>query len=275
MIRYATENDKHSLISLWQEAFGDSEEYILRFLNSFFNSSNTPVVEADGEIAAMLFLLDGSMNIGGRIYPAYYLYAACTQKKYRGRGFMGELLEFSAKEARKRGRAYICLKPGEKSLFDFYAKHGYLGIFGRRNITVERQSDEAFFELCEQADLFDLRETALRNCNHFIWEKESLEKAISLSVYGGASLYSNCKGYSLYRQNDAECTVMEFAFTDDYIDKFANYIFSTTPCKRIKFSLIPTGDAACECNAMALPLNEEAKQAVCGMTNAYLGLTLE
>lgn len=275
MIRYATENDKHSLISLWQEAFGDSEEYILRFLNSFFNSSNTPVVEADGEIAAMLFLLDGSMNIGGRIYPAYYLYAACTQKKYRGRGFMGELLEFSAKEARKRGRAYICLKPGEKSLFDFYAKHGYLGIFGRRNITVERQSDEAFFELCEQADLFDLRETALRNCNHFIWEKESLEKAISVSVYGGASLYFNGKGYSLYRQNDAECTVMEFTFTDDYIDKFANYIFSTTPCKRIKFSLIPTGAAACECDAMALPLNEEAKQAVCGMTNAYLGLTLE
>lgn len=275
MIRYATENDRRSLITLWQEAFGDSEEYILQFLDSFFNSSNTPVVEADGEIAAMLFLLDGSMNIDGRIYPAYYLYAACTQKKYRGRGFMGELLEFSAKEARKSARAYICLKPGEKSLFDFYAKHGYLGIFGRRNITVERQNNEAFSEKIEQGDLFNLREAALCNCNHFIWEKESLDKAISLSLYGGARLYSNCKGYSLYRQNDGECTVMEFAFTDDYIDEFANYIFSTTPCKQIEFSLIPTGDATCKRNAMALPLNEEAKQAVCGMTNAYLGLTLE
>lgn len=277
MIRYATENDKRSLISLWQEAFGDSEEYILKFLDSFFNSSNTPVVEADGEIAAMLFLLDGSMSIGGRIYPAYYLYAACTQKKYRGRGFMSELLKFSAKEARKRGRAYICLKPGEKSLFDFYAKHGYLGIFGRRSITVERQRNEAFFEPCEQADLFSLRETALHNYNYFVWERESFEKAISLSVYGGARIYSNCKGYSLYSQNDDECTVMEFTFTDDYIDKFANYIFSTTPCKRVRFSLISTGDADtdCECNAMALPLNEDAKRAVCGIVNAYLGLTLE
>lgn len=275
MIRYATENDRRSLISLWQEAFGDSEEYILQFLDSFFNSSNTPVVEADGEIAAMLFLLDGSMSIDGRIYPAYYLYAACTQKKYRGMGFMGELLEFSAKEARKSARAYICLKPGEKSLFDFYAKHGYLGIFGRRNVAVERQSNEAFYEETEQGDLFNLREAALCNCNHFIWNRESLDKAIFLSVYGGARLYSNCKGYSLYRQNSNECTVMEFTFTDDCIYKFANYIFSTTPCKRIEFSLIPTDNAPCECNAMALPLNEEAKQAVCGMTNAYLGVTLE
>ncbi len=277
MIRYATEKDRGFLISLWQEAFGDEEEYIRCFLDSFFNSGNTPVVEINGEVAAMLFLLEGSMSIDGRNYPAYYLFAACTAKKYRGRGVMGKSLEFSAKEAQKSGRAYICLKPAEKSMFDFYAKYGYIGIFGRRSVTVERQSGKSSEEACEAADLFHLRETALHNCNHFVWSRELLDKALLLSEFGGARLFVNSKGYSLYTLNDEECAVMEFAFTDEYINNFANYIFSTTPCKRVRFSLAPTGDvdADCVCDAMALPLNEEAKKAVHVFADAYLGLTLE
>lgn len=282
MIRFSLYDDIPAMTALWQEAFGDDESFISAFLRSFYTPQNAPIAVIDGEIAAMLFLLDGEMSIGGKRSPAYYLYAASTKKSHRGKGLMTELLDFSARTAADRGQAFICLKPGEKELFDFYEKRGYLPAFGRKVFTVHlselvKPSDIAHNN--SAFDLFKLREAAFGSCDRFIWDKKSVNKAVKLSTCSGDRLFQNRKGYSLYSINDRVCTVKEFAFSCDFTAEFASYIFNNTVCESINFSLPCSApcafDAAFECSGEALPLTIEAADAIKNVDNAYLGLTLD
>lgn len=270
------------MTALWQEAFGDDESFINAFFKSFYTPQNVPVFVIDGEIAAMLFLLGGEMSIGGKRYPAYYLYAASTKKSHRGKGLMTELLDFSARTAADRGQAFICLKPGEKELFDFYEKRSYLPVFGRRVFTVHRSELVKPSDIAHNNsafDLFELREAAFGSCDRFIWDKNFVNKAVKLSVCGGDRLFQNRKGYSLYSINDRVCIVKEFAFSCDFTAEFASYIFTNTDCESINFSLPCSApcafDAAYECSGEALPLTIEAADAIINVDNAYLGLTLD
>ena len=282
MIRFSTFDDIHAMTALWQEAFGDDESFISAFLRSFYTPHNAPIAVIDGEIAAMLFLLDGEMSVGGKRYPAYYLYAACTKKSHRGKGLMTELLDFSARTAADRGQAFICLKPGEKELFDFYEKRGYLPAFGRKVFTVHRSELVKPSDIAHNNSAFDLLElceAAFGSCDRFIWDKNSVNKAVKLSVCGGDRLFQNRKGYSLYSINDRVCTVKEFAFSCDFTAEFASFIFSNTYCESINFSLPCSAPcafgAAYECSGAALPLTKEAASAIKNVDNAYLGLTLD
>lgn len=282
MIRFSTFDDIPAMTALWQEAFGDDESFISAFLRSFYTPQNAPIAVIDGEIAAMLFLLDGEMSIDGKRYPAYYLYAACTKKSHRGKGLMTELLDFSARTATDRGQAFICLKPGEKELFDFYEKRGYLPAFGRKVFTVHRSElvkSSVIAHNNSAFDLFELREAAFGSCDRFIWDKSSVNKAVKLSTCGDDRLFQNRKGYSLYSINDRVCTVKEFAFSCDFTAEFASYIFNNTDCESINFSLPCSApcafDAAFECSGEALPLTIEAADAIINVDNAYLGLTLD
>ena len=259
MIRFSLYDDIPAMTALWQEAFGDDERFINAFFKGFYTPQNVPVFVIDGEIAAMLFLLDGELSIGGKRYPAYYLYAASTKKSYRGKGLMTELLDFSARTAADRGQAFICLKPGEKELFDFYEKRGYLPAFGRKVFTVHRSELVKPSDIAHNNsafDLFKLREAAFGSCDRFIWDKNFVNKAVKLSTCGGDKLFQGRKGYSLYSINDRVCNVKEFAFSCDFTAEFASYIFNNTDCESINFSLACSApcafDAAFECSGEAL-----------------------
>ena len=282
MIKFSSFDDIPAMTALWQEAFGDDESFISAFFKSFYTPQNAPITVIDGEVAAMLFLLDGEMSVGGKRYPAYYLYAACTKESHRGKGLMTELLDFSAKTAADRRRAFICLKPGEKGLFDFYEKRGYLPAFGRKVFTVHRSETDILKDFNDKdADFepFELREAAFGSCDRFIWDKNSVNKAVKLSLCGGDKLFKSCQGYSLYSIRDRICTVKEFAFSCDFTKEFASYIFNNTDCESIEFSLACSAPcafgAAYECSGAALPLTKEATSAIKNVDNAYLGLTLD
>lgn len=128
-------------------------------------------------------------------------------------------------------------------------------------------------------ELFELREAAFGSCDRFIWDKNSVNKAVKLSTCCGDKLLQCCKGYSLYSVNGHVCTVKEFAFSCDFTAEFASYIFSNTDCESINFSLPCSApcafDAAYECSGEALPLTIEAADAIINVDNAYLGLTLD
>lgn len=81
MVNFVT--DKNKIIELWQEAFGDSRGEILYFTDNLKNGKCIGISEVD-ELASMLFLV--KCNFGS------YIYAACTRKKYRGGGYMTQLL---------------------------------------------------------------------------------------------------------------------------------------------------------------------------------------
>jgi len=103
-------------IELWIEIFGDDEEYIHRFYNSFDTGGNI-FTEYDGNI------LCGMVNrvpIKYGNHTGGYIYAACTRPEYRGKGIFRRLL--TAAEA---DMDFMMLIPAEPELYEMYHKLGY------------------------------------------------------------------------------------------------------------------------------------------------------
>ncbi len=280
MIRFSTEKDIDGIIHLWNEAFGDSEEEILFFLNNRFEAKNTLVFEINGEIASMLFLLEGDMHIDDIDYPSYYLYAACTLKKYRGRGLMAELLNFSKSIAYERKKYFICLKPGEKTLFDFYEKNGYKTVF-----TLKRCVYDSIFcsaDKKENYSEFNCNREKLRNESfdgycYFKWDKHFIDFAFLHNNFFGGYAFETCKGYALYSKNDSSLTVKETTFTSisSVFESLKRELKSDNCILTVNFPSWIDDAGEIVPSAMMTATNKHAEKIMNNIENAYLGLTLE
>ncbi len=125
------------IISLWKKIFGDSEEYIRRFYDSFDTAGNVfgAYRDVDGEIRytsnavkceneniiglvnriPMTIRLTEDYQIEGK-----YIFAGCIASEYRGRGLYRTLTERA-----NEGTAFTALIPSEPWLFDLYKRLGY------------------------------------------------------------------------------------------------------------------------------------------------------
>ena len=126
--------DYNDIIPLWQEAFGDSEEDI-RFFCENVNNAECIVYCHENSIASMMYLVD--CKVGEK--RAKYIYAACTFKKYKGMGYMSELINYCIK---KYSDSFtLCLIPASDSLIEFYTARGIGNIIDIDKITFEQSED--------------------------------------------------------------------------------------------------------------------------------------
>lgn len=124
MVRFEYPALSEQAVSLWHEAFGDNEEYI-RFFHDEHRSCYCLMLSEGNELVSALYLIDGELCSR----KGYYLFAAATFKKFRGRGYMAQLLKKAEAFAKQSGRSFIALVPAEPSLFDYYSRFGYKASF--------------------------------------------------------------------------------------------------------------------------------------------------
>lgn len=103
------------VFNLWSEAFGDNHEDIAYFLDNCKNKIALGFFY-NSKLVSMLFLVDCS--VCGQ--KGKYVYAACTNKKYKKMGFMSKLLSYAEKAF-----SFIVLIPANENLIDFYNKRGF------------------------------------------------------------------------------------------------------------------------------------------------------
>lgn len=108
MIKFT--DNKNDIIKCWKEAFGDSDEDILFFIDNVKDAKCLSFYD-DENIASMLYLVESSLG--------KYIYAACTLKEYQGQGIMTKLLDYSKENYDK-----ISLIPATLSLIDYYKNRG-------------------------------------------------------------------------------------------------------------------------------------------------------
>ncbi len=113
--------DVPSLRTLWQEAFGDSSEFLDAFEKTAFSVSRCRCVFYADEPVAALYWFDCFCQ-GEKIA---YLYAIATAKAYRGHGLCTTLMRDTHAYLKTNGYVGALLVPGGKSLFSFYEKIGY------------------------------------------------------------------------------------------------------------------------------------------------------
>lgn len=110
-----------ALRALWQEAFGDTEEFLDAFFNTAFSPARCRTVTIDGQTAAALYWFDCRYR-DSRIA---YLYAVATAGASRGQGLCHKLMENTHSLLQTLGYEGSVLVPGNSDLFSFYEAMGY------------------------------------------------------------------------------------------------------------------------------------------------------
>ncbi|MBP1577713.1 MAG: GNAT family N-acetyltransferase, partial [Oscillospiraceae bacterium] len=90
--RFAEKQDTEALKSLWKTCFGDEDEYIDLFFKERFKADECLAAFCQEELAGMLFLLPIKAVCGDKSYDARYIYAVCTEPKFRNRSVSTKLL---------------------------------------------------------------------------------------------------------------------------------------------------------------------------------------
>lgn len=103
---------------LYAEAFGEDKLFDDLFFDLYFENSCRYIVE-NGEVISMLVAIDVTAN--GK--NGKYIYAVCTKKDYRGKGYMHKL--FSAVKEEFANYSFLCLKPAHDWLYPLYEKEGF------------------------------------------------------------------------------------------------------------------------------------------------------
>lgn len=122
---YATKDDWDELCILWSEAFGDSKEYVLQFLERFYTENNVFVWRENEKIVTALYDLPAEIVIpeegNAKSVKAHYLYAITTKKEFRGRRILEKLLRVMKNEL---GNAILFLVP-ETEVIPYYQSLGF------------------------------------------------------------------------------------------------------------------------------------------------------
>ena len=156
-IEKPTAAQQRQLRGLWQEAFGDTEEYLDLFFSAAFSPSRCRCAVEEGTVTAALYWLDGTC----RGIKIAYLYAVATAKAFRGRGIASKLMADTHAHLTRLGYAGAVLVPGEAPLFGFYEKLGYRTCSHITDFVCTGSSDEVQLRRIDGADFAKQRREIL------------------------------------------------------------------------------------------------------------------
>lgn len=119
------------IVPLWSEAFGDSREDIVFFIENIKNARCFAYFK-NGRALSMLYLVDCALD--GK--KSYYIYAACTTHSCRKKGYMSALIEHCIAEFDE-----VCLIPANEKLIEYYKRQG---------LNFEYSVDKLKFDECKE-----------------------------------------------------------------------------------------------------------------------------
>lgn len=103
---------------LWEEIFTeDTPEFLDYYYTVKTKDNEIYVIEEEGEIVSMLHLNPYQMRIRNKIYQTHYIVAVATDKRYRKRGLMRQLLNHSMMVMADRGEPFTFLMPAAEAIY--------------------------------------------------------------------------------------------------------------------------------------------------------------
>lgn len=117
--------DELACKALWQEAFGDGDDFVDSFLIRYYSRRRALTVEEQGQTVAMLHLLPFDTELG----RTTYIYGVATARSARHRGLASQLMRQAMTLITERGddAAFLIPTPGEEWLRTFYEGFGLAG----------------------------------------------------------------------------------------------------------------------------------------------------
>ena len=193
--RIARPEDYPVLCQLWQDVFGDSQEFALTALKNFIGPEGIYVAADENGPVAQLGA--APVTLQGR--RGAYFYALATRPDCRGRGLMHGLIEYACQQLLLSGHSFACLIPAGPSLFDFYAEQGFVKAFPLREFTVPIRHNlwaQAEFDTVTAKALLQLREQFVPNSLTF--DLQRISELLRDLYTGGVTTVTTPEGYGLY-----------------------------------------------------------------------------
>lgn len=237
MIRFATTKDKPAIKKLWHTSFQDDESYVDFYLKNCFATNQCLLLSKNNEICSMLFLIDCEING----FSGKYIYAACTEEKFRHQGYMGQLLE-AVKSNLNTEYDFVCLVPASDSLYNYYSKFGYKNFF-YNSVTEFQNTNERVTLQCRDISFDEFNE--LRNNfygqNILKWSDNALNYAFDENLFTGGRNIEIPGGYAIINENSDICNVLEWGSRDFKINDFTQI----TKCGKIIVRTFSNENAHC------------------------------
>lgn len=150
----------HALKRIWEDCFGDTNEYIDFFFENCYKPEQTLVAYYDLKPGGMLFMLPSKLTINNKVYNGSYIYAVATKPSFQGKGIMKKLESEAVRISKEKSLDFLCLVPQSESLFKMYGKIGYKTTFylGEKTyIPFSNREEEITFEDCLQEEYIKMR----------------------------------------------------------------------------------------------------------------------
>ncbi|MHD0317010.1 GNAT family N-acetyltransferase [Fusobacterium sp. THCT1E2] len=139
-IRYGNDKDKIKAEYIWKECFTDSENEVEFYFNELYKKENFLLMEdRENEIRASLHENPYEMIINNEKFSSFYIIAVAVSPQYRGRGYMGELIRYSLRNAREKELDFVFLSPINTEIYRKYG-FGYMSSLERYSISMENIS---------------------------------------------------------------------------------------------------------------------------------------
>lgn len=169
------------LRDIWKEAFGDTEVFLDLFFKTAFKPENALAV-FEGDVAVSMLYWFDCEYCGEKIA---YVYAVATAKKYRGKGICKAMLENLHKLLKARAYEGALLVPGNKKLFEFYKKLGYITCCSVDYFECDASNQKTEIRIITKSQYAKLRREYLPK-RSVVQEKENLDfLATYASFYTG------------------------------------------------------------------------------------------
>ena len=145
------------LISLWQEAFGDTEEFIDGFFCTAFSPARCRCMVINKKVVAALYWMD--VRLGKQRFA--YVYAVAVAEARRGKGLSRKLMEDAQAHLTLRGYDGVLLVPQDEQLRTMYEKLGYANCTTVSEFPARAGEEAAVLQRIDREEYAKLRRTML------------------------------------------------------------------------------------------------------------------
>lgn len=207
-IRKLRQEEHNRTRKLWEEIFTeDTPEFLDYYYSVKAKDNEIYVMEDNEEIVSMLHLNPYQMRVRDKIYQTHYIVAVATDERYRKRGLMRELLNYSMQVMTDRGEPFTFLMPASEAI---YKPFGFKVVYEqKREKVLGKKSEDSSFTIAEATEdecqlIADFANEMLQECDVVTWRDEAYYKMIlseQISENGGilvAKREGNIEGIFCY-----------------------------------------------------------------------------
>lgn len=161
------QSENGSTRALYEEVFReDSQAFVDYYYTEKTKDNRIYVVREDGGIRAMLHLNPYTLLVNGEEKESNYIVAVATQKEYRRRGYMAELLKKALHDMYQAGHTFTFLMPAAEGI---YLPHDFRTVYEQEKRYYRQETDGGEGLMVCAAEPKDCRELAR-------WAQSYLEK---------------------------------------------------------------------------------------------------